>query len=169
VTDARTFAAEAHTGQTYGEGPYTVHLAEVVAIVRTVDDSKLVESVAWLHDVLEDTATTAVELAEMFGAPVAIAVAMVTDPEGYPNRKTRKAELHRRLADLDPEVSAPARLALLVKVADRVANLRACVASGDSRLKMYQREHAAFRDAAYRPGLCDALWSEMNALLGDAS
>ncbi len=169
MTDARTFAAEAHAkaGDTYGEGPYTVHLADVVAIVRTVDGSELAESVAWLHDVVEDTDRSTAEIERQFGPVVSVAVSCVTDPPG-PNRRTKKARLHAQLAKLDHEQHESYRIALLVKAADRVANVRACVASGDSRLSMYQREHAAFRAAAYRPGLCDALWSELDSLLGDA-
>jgi (p)ppGpp synthase/HD superfamily hydrolase len=171
VTDARTFAAEAHAqaGDTYGEGqPYTVHLAEVVAIVEGLNDPSLAGSflcdVAWLHDILEDTPVTVTELENRFGHTVALAVRLVTDPEGYPNRRTRKAALHETLAALDPRLEE-ARAALLVKAADRLANVRACCNSGDSRLKMYQREHAAFRAAAYRPGLCDVLWAELDSLI----
>jgi len=168
VNDPRTFAAETHAGQTYGAEPYTVHLEAVVEIVREADASPLAyaEAVAWLHDVLEDTAVTPAELATEFGALVAIAVQLVTDPKGLPNRRTRKAELHRRLANLHPHVSVPARLALLVKAADRLANVRACIAAGDGRLSMYRREHAVFRAAAHRPGLCDGIWDELDRLLG---
>ena len=170
MTDARTFAAEAHAkaGDTYGGQPYTVHLAEVVAIVRTVDGSELAETVAWLHDVVEDTNQSTAEIEREFGRVVSVAVSCVTDPNG-PNRRTRKARLHAQLRKLDHEQHESYRIALLVKAADRVANVRACVASGDSRLNMYRREHAAFRAAAYRPGLAEALWSELDTLLGDAS
>ena len=32
---------------------------------------------------------------------------------------------------------------------------------------MYQHEHSAFKDAVYRPGLCDDLWRELDALIID--
>lgn len=169
MNDARTYAAKAHAGQTYGDSqPYTVHLAAVVTIVDGLNDSLLAGSflrdVAWLHDILEDTPVTVTELENRFGHTVALAVQMVTDPEG-PNRRERKAVLNANLRALDPRLE-DARAALLVKAADRLANVRACVAAGDSRLKMYRREHEAFRAAAHRPGLCDALWSELDSLLG---
>ncbi len=162
---ARDYARTAHAKQTYGSEPYTVHLEAVVAIVRVVDSSPEAEAVAWLHDVLEDTPATEGELAGMFGEPVAAAVAFVTDPEGYPSRRTRKAALHASLATLDPG-KEPDRLALLVKTADRLANVRACVADSPGKLKMYRREHADFRAATHRAGLCDDLWTELDALLG---
>lgn len=162
--DPRKYAEAAHAGQLYGSEPYMVHLEAVAAIVSSVTDSEDARAVAYLHDVLEDTEATGTDLTENFGTVIAVAVSLVTDPEGHPNRKTRKAELHRRLGALQPTVSLSARWALLVKAADRLANLRACVVSGDSRLHLYQREHAAFRDAAYRPGLCDVTWTEINLL-----
>ena len=173
MRDPRSYAAGHHAGQTYGSEPYMVHLEAVVAIVSAIEGSEEARAVAFLHDVLEDTGATRADLAMTFGALVAFAVVLVTDPEGE-NRRARKALLHERLAKLHPRVSRAAHLALLVKAADRVANVRACVVDGDpSRLRMYRKEHAAFREehaafreAAYRPGLCDVLWTEMDALLG---
>jgi (p)ppGpp synthase/HD superfamily hydrolase len=164
MTDPRTFAATAHAGQTYGAEPYTVHLEAVAALVRGVDPSEEAEAVAYLHDVVEDTGTGTIDLFHAFGARVATAVKLLTDPEGHPNRRTRKAELHLTLAGLDAS-GVTERLTLLVKAADRLANVRACVASGDSRIGMYRREYPAFRTAAYRPGLCDDIWAELDSLL----
>ena len=165
--NAEDYARQAHAGQTYGPTePYTVHLEAVVAIVRGVDDSPEALATAWLHDVLEDTEVTGVEIATLFGAMVSIAVLLVTDPaEG--NRRQRKERLHNRLGRLHPEVSRPAHLALLVKAADRLANVRACVASDDSRIEMYRREQSAFRAAAHRPGICDGIWAELDRLFGE--
>lgn len=164
MTDPRAFAITAHSGQTYGDAPYSVHLEAVVAIVATVDPSYRAKAVAYLHDVLEDTEADVLDVADLFGHTVASAVSLVTDPEGFPNRRTRKAELHRCLALLDPATESH-RLALLVKVADRLANVRASAASDPSKLKMYRKEHADFRPACYRPGLCDAIWAELDSLL----
>lgn len=160
TADARTFAATAHGAQTYGSQPYVVHLDAVAALVPDEPDLR---AVAYLHDVLEDTDVDQDTIEARFGAPVAEAVALVTDPDA-PSRSARKAQLHARLAAL--AVDEPvAVLALHVKVADRLANVRCCVDSGDRRLAMYRREHRDFRPAAYRAGLCDALWSELDALL----
>lgn len=163
-TKPREFAVKAHGDQRYGDQPYAVHLDTVAELVRTVDDSWEALAVAYLHDVVEDTEVTIRKIREVFGPRVAGAVVGLTDPEGYANRKARKAELHRRLASLDP--AAPvARLTLVVKAADRLANLASSKAEGKAGLlKMYRREHAAFREAAYRPGLCDDLWAQIDRL-----
>ena len=162
--NAESYARQAHASDRYGDEPYSVHLEAVVAIVRGADDSDEAASVAWLHDVLEDTEATAADLSLAFGAVVSIAVALVTDPEGE-NRRTRKARLHERLICLHPAASAPARLALLVKAADRLANVRASAADSPGKLKMYRKEHAAFREAVHRPGLCDEIWAELDRAL----
>jgi len=159
--DARAFAIEAHGAQTYGDAPYVTHLDAVAALVPPHDAT--LRAVAFLHDVLEDTAATHAQLLSRFGATVADAVELVTDPEGS-NRRERKAKLHTRLAGLTLCTPAPP-LALHVKVADRLANVRACVRSGDTRLAVYRREHDDFRPAAFRAGLCDPLWAELDALL----
>jgi (p)ppGpp synthase/HD superfamily hydrolase len=168
--NAREYAAAAHAGQLYGDGdPYTVHLAAVVAIAAEFagpgDDLDHVESVAWLHDVLEDTDTDYSDLRDTFGEDVASSVYSLSDPEGA-NRRERKAKLHERLQGLNRE-HATARACLLVKAADRLANVRACVAAGDSRLSMYRREHPAFRLAARREGLYETLWEELDRLLAE--
>jgi len=168
MQDPRTYAARAHEGQTYGSEPYTVHLEAVVEIVREVDPSPLAETVAWLHDVVEDTETTTLDIYEVFGPSVATAVMVLTDPPGHPNRRARKAALHETLSRLEYPNGGPAeRTALLVKAADRLANVRACVADHPGKLKMYRREHAEFRRAAYRPGLCDRVWAEIDRLLSE--
>jgi (p)ppGpp synthase/HD superfamily hydrolase len=161
---ARDYAAVAHRGQTYGAEPYTAHLEAVVSIVRAVDASAEAEAVAYLHDALEDTEATAAELTMLFGASVATAVLLVTDPEGE-NRRTRKEALHARLSGLDSGVPTM-RLALLVKAADRLANVRASATGHPRKLRMYRAEHPAFRAATHRPGVCDAVWTELDSLLG---
>lgn len=165
---ARAFAIEHHGDQRYGDGPYVTHLDEVAALIQAqlggeAGDAALLRTVAYLHDVVEDTPVTATQVAERFGAVVAGAVELLSDPPGA-NRKQRKAALHARFERTSPE-DAAGRAALIVKAADRLANVRACVANGDARLAMYADEHPAFRGAVHRPGLCDAVWSELDALV----
>ena len=77
--DPRAFAIEAHGTQTYGKLPYVVHLDEVASILPS---DPALRAVAYLHDVLEDTAVTFEMLAQRFGSTIAEAVELVTDPEG---------------------------------------------------------------------------------------
>ena len=71
---------------------------------------------AVLHDTLEDTATTAAELEERFGAEVRALVEEMTD-----DKKLPKAERKRLQVEHAPHVSARAKL---IKLADKIANVR---------------------------------------------
>jgi len=65
-------------------------------------------------------------------------------------------------------VTGPNEITLVVKTADRLANVRACVADDkQSLLAVYLSEHPVFRKSAYRSGLCDPLWDELDDLLSN--
>jgi hypothetical protein len=160
VSRAREFAVAAHGDQLYGDKPYAVHLDAVAELLAP--NGELAQVIGYLHDVVEDTAVSLDGVRREFGDMVAACVALVTDEPGA-NRRERKAKTNAKLA----AVSGKDVLALVVKAADRLANLRASVSGGsESKLGMYRREQPAFRAAAYRPGLCDELWREMDRILG---
>ena len=107
---AQRVARRAHAGQTRRDGvtPYVQHPEAVAS--RVGDDPQGV-AVAWLHDVLEDTAVTEDDLrAEGFPPAVVDAVAALTKREGV----SYDAYL-RGVAALP--------LARVVKVADMLSNL----------------------------------------------
>jgi len=161
VARARAFAAEAHAGQRYGDEPYTAHLDEVAARVQPFGE--LHQTVAYLHDVVEDTPTTLPEVEALFGDLVARCVALLTDEPGD-SRKARKQLTHAKLGCVD--AAAEEAVALVVKAADRLCNVERCVLHEDrGLLRMYRREHREFRRAVYRPGLADGLWAELSTLI----
>ncbi|MCB9749864.1 MAG: bifunctional (p)ppGpp synthetase/guanosine-3',5'-bis(diphosphate) 3'-pyrophosphohydrolase [Myxococcales bacterium] len=164
VRRAREFARAAHGDQRYGAHPYVVHLDDVVEILAGLparDEPTLIAG--YLHDVVEDTDVTLVDVEEAFDVIVARCVALLTDAPGE-SRKQRKAATYARLARVAD--GAPEARALVVKAADRLANVRRSVEDQNRRLlEMYRREHAAFRGAARRPGLTPALWDELDYLL----
>ena len=130
-------------------------------------DPDFLDTVAWLHDVVEDTKVTETQLADTFGWTVSQAVSVLSDPPGK-NRKERKERLHKRLRTLDGH-NPVRRAVLLVKTADRLANMRAASEKNPKLLKMYRKEHAAFRAAVWRPGLCDLLWEQIEALAEESA
>lgn len=159
VAAARAFAVTVHGDQRYGDHPYSVHLDAVARIVEPYGAAAQV--VAYLHDAVEDTQASLDDVRSRFGDLVAECVAWLTDAPGA-NRKERKAKTYARLAT----VSGTAELALIVKAADRLANMRACVAEHNTGLwQMYRGEHEAFRSAAYRAGQCEPIWTELDELL----
>lgn len=160
INRARAFAVAAHGEQRYGDQLYSVHLNAVADILAPFGEEAQV--VGYLHDVAEDTDVSLEMIRAEFGERVSKLVALVTDEPGA-NRRERKARTNVKLA----AISAEDALAMVVKAADRLANLRASSGSGtDSKLGMYRREHPVFRQAAYRPGVCDDLWREIEAIIG---
>ena len=154
---AREFAIAAHADQQYGSRPYVHHLDAVAAIAKSFGEK--FEVVAYLHDVVEDTSVTLDQIEAVFGAEVASSVALVTDEPGE-SRNTRKVKTNAKLAKTSDVI------ALVVKAADRLANLRECQKQqGSSLLFMYRREHFAFRSAVHRPGLCDFIWSQIDRII----
>src|ERR1700694_3061758 len=69
-----------------GNEPYINHLAEVANLLAAATEGSDAELVAagWLHDTIEDTATTQEELAGTFGKRVAALVVEVTDDMTLP-------------------------------------------------------------------------------------
>lgn len=156
---ARSFALTAHARQRYGERPYAFHLEAVVELLSPYGSEAQI--IGYLHDVVEDTAVTADDIRTRFGDLVADCVNLLTDSPGA-SRAERKAATYARLAT----VAGRSELALVVKAADRLANVRSCVADQRHRLwNVYHDEHPGFRQAAYRARLCEPLWAELDDLL----
>jgi guanosine-3',5'-bis(diphosphate) 3'-pyrophosphohydrolase len=126
VSAAADLAARRHNGMARkgrGNEPYLNHLAEVAGILAAVADGADAELVAagWLHDTVEDTATTRGELAQKFGERVAALVAEVTD-----DMSLAKTERRRKQIEDAPHKSPGAKL---IKIADKISNIRARIHS----------------------------------------
>ncbi|KXF83194.1 HD domain-containing protein [Enterovibrio coralii] len=158
---ARTIARVRHEGQRYGEFPYHVHLDDVERLSQPFGLNAMV--VAQLHDILEDTTTSVDELILDFGEVIALSVSYLTDPLGV-DRATRKKQLYERFKQLD-ELDDAARLALIVKACDRLANVKASRLFHPEKFVLYQKEHADFRSATYRRGLCEMIWWELDMMI----
>lgn len=121
VLKAVQFAADRHRNQRRkdAEGlPYVNHPIAVASVLfheGGVDDP-VVLCAALLHDTVEDTGTTAQEIADAFGPEVAAVVLEVTDDKSLP-----KAERKRLQVVHAPAVSHRAKL---IKLADKICNLR---------------------------------------------
>lgn len=113
---AKTLATIAHEDQTDKSGaPYIGHPERVAARV-TSDDEKVV---AWLHDVIEDTAVTAEHLLELgFSRRIVDAVVLLSRTKGvsseeyYAAIRENDLALAVKLADIDDNTS-PERMELL--------------------------------------------------------
>lgn len=123
---AAAFAADKHRNQRRKDAdasPYINHpiaLANVLANEGGVDDV-VVLCAALLHDTIEDTQTSVEELQAVFGLKVASVVVEVTD-----DKSLEKSVRKQRQVDHAPYISVEAKL---VKLADKISNLRDILAS----------------------------------------
>ena len=156
---AAALAVEAHGSQKYGNRPYVSHLVRVVETLHQFGVvTEELETAGWLHDVVEDTATTLDTLRLEFGDRVADLVHAVTTEPG-PTREDRNLLTY-------PKIRATPG-ATVLKLCDRIANVETCWETRSRKLFMYHREYPGFRSA-----LCDdadhqslAVWEHLDQLL----
>lgn len=168
VARAHAFAVSRHGEQKYGPVlPYSRHLAWTVDVVRRFmpkdhPDYHATLAAAWLHDVIEDTATTYDEVRDEFGSGVADLVYAVTDGPGR-NRRERKLATYPKI------VTTPG--ATFLKLCDRIANVEGAIQMNSPFIDMYRREHREFTEALRDRGenLCAPLWAFVSELLFPAT
>ena len=121
---AITFAVKAHQGmERKGKGfPYVVHPMEAVCIVATMTNDQELLAAAALHDVIEDTDTTADDLKEEFGERVAMLVEAESDDKTGGSKaetwRQRKQDTLDRLRNADLDIK-------IVALGDKLSNMRA--------------------------------------------
>lgn len=137
VVRAFKVASAAHDGQVRDEGtPYIIHPVRVAsALVNElgVFNARLV-CAALLHDVIEDSATTREQIAEMFNKEIAEVVWLLTKLEEV------------SLADYLSAIEAASETgALIVKLCDRLDNLRFVTCSPRTeKIRRYIRTTEAY-------------------------
>ncbi len=137
ILKATAFAAHKHRDQRRKDveaSPYINHpitLANILSSEGGVTDVEVL-CAALLHDTVEDTATTAEELEQVFGPAISAIVLEVTDDKDLP-RENRKAMQIEHTAHLSPK-------AKLVKLADKIANLRDVVGSPPAKWPLERRQ-----------------------------
>lgn len=155
---ARAYAVSAHGDQKYGDDPYVIHLAAVRTVLMEFGFAGNFLIAAWLHDVLEDCKVSRVEMERLFGFTIVSMVAAVTGQGD--NRKARNKDVYTKL-EFNPSF-------IPLKLADRIANLRACLAGNPKLFTMYEREYPEFKAALYElsdRAVCDPMWRELDRLV----
>jgi (p)ppGpp synthase/HD superfamily hydrolase len=134
---AIAFATEAHGSQVrkYTGEPYINHPIAVAEIVQSVPHTEEMVIAAILHDTVEDTPITLLDIKGTFGSTVATLVAWVTDISTpfHGNRAARK-ELDRMHLSLAP----PA--AQTIKLADLIDNAKSIAALDPDFWRVYSQE-----------------------------
>ncbi len=126
---AVAFAADKHRNQRRKDAeasPYINHpiaLANVLANEGNVTDVAVL-CAAVLHDTIEDTETTSEELTATFGSQITAIVLEVTDDKSLEKHVRKQRQIEHA-----PHISKEAKL---VKLADKICNLRDILASPPS-------------------------------------
>jgi len=135
ISKAALFAQNAHKSQKYGDRPYIYHLIDTAATARTIGADEDVIAACCLHDVLEDTPLSYNDVKKEFGERIADIVYAVTDELGK-NRKERKERTFGKIR-ANPD-------AILVKLCDRIANMRNAKYQNQRMYTMYLDEYESF-------------------------
>jgi len=123
LNKAYVYAMKKHGGQTRASGdPYFSHPLEVAAILTDMRMDESTIAVGLLHDTIEDTSATRVEIEELFGEDTARLVEGLTKLKRL-DLVSKKAAQAENLRKLLLAISEDVRV-LLVKLADRLHNMR---------------------------------------------
>ena len=137
ILRALDFAAHKHRDQRrkgVTASPYINHpiaLATVLRIEGGVDDPVAIAA-ALLHDTIEDTETSWQELRGEFGEEVADVVLEVTDTKWLDKTTRKRLQVQKAGASSNP--------AKLVKLADKICNLRDILASPPANWSLERRQ-----------------------------
>jgi|CXWL01.1.fsa_nt_gi RelA/SpoT family (p)ppGpp synthetase len=139
LAEAYRFSGAAHAGQTRQSGePYVSHPLAVAEILAGWHLDSQALMAALLHDVMEDTSVTKAEISDNFGKPVADLVDGVSklDKIEFQSAEDAQAENFRKM------LLAMARdvRVILIKLADRLHNMRTLAAVAPAKRRRVARE-----------------------------
>lgn len=159
IESAAHFAKVAHGEQKYGNFPYVYHLQKVFETLQRFGcQDENILAAAWLHDVVEDTNVTREQVALFFGKTIEDLVWRVTNAKGVgKNRAERHAVTYKKIVESND--------ALMLKLADRIANTEESIARNPKLLQMYKKEYKGFREALYIPGVHEKMWKHLDKLM----
>lgn len=162
ILKAQVYSLEQHKHKTYGEGiPYAVHIIYVVSIIQKYlhlipkENQESAIIAGWLHDTCEDSGISYNEIKRLFGEEVAELVHSVTNEWG----RAREEKAQKTLPK-----TALNRIAVFVKLADRIANVSYSEMTGSSMNAKYRKEYAFFKQILHVAGEYDEMWIELETL-----
>lgn len=139
IKKAYDFASEAHLGAVRKSGePYIQHPLNVANILTTVYADPETICAALLHDTVEDTDVTLEDITAMFGAEVSLLVNGVTkiNKINFSTENEATIAYHRKIfVGLSEDVRV-----IILKLADRLHNMRTLWALSEERQKNNARE-----------------------------
>lgn len=126
ILRAIAFAADKHRNQRRKDADATPYINHPIALANVLKEEggvtdPVVLAAAILHDTIEDTETTAYELETLFGPDVTKVVLEVTDDKTLGKAERKQLQIEH--------ASTASHQAKLVKLADKICNLRDILAS----------------------------------------
>src|SRR5919106_2868755 len=158
IERAHAIASEAHQAQMRKSGdPYITHPLGVASICAQFGLDETTVAAALLHDTVEDTSVTLVEIEKELGFVVASLIDGVTklDKIRYRSPEQTRAENLRKM------IIATARdlRVLLIKIADRLHNMRTLAPLRPEKREMIARETLdIYAPLAHRLGMYGIKW-----------
>ena len=142
VRDAHAYASQAHQGQHRRTGhDYITHPTAVAQILANMNMDHQSLMAALLHDVIEDSETSRAYLGEIFGSSVADIVDGVSKlSKIFASRDEAQAENFQKMA----MAMAKDIRVIMVKMADRLHNMRTIGVMSDAQRKRIARETLDF-------------------------
>ncbi len=164
LTRALAVARHAHTGQLRQSGePYLSHVLAVAEILNDLNLDYETLAAAILHDTVEDTAVTLTEIEQSFGPGVARLVDGVTkmgrigrlqEAQGGRREHQDAESLRKLLLAMADDVRV-----VLIKLADRLHNMRTLKHLDESRRQLIARETLdIYAPLANRLGIGQVKW-----------
>jgi len=153
VRKAYEFSQEHHSGQTRASGePYLVHPLSVALILAEMRMDPIAVAAGLLHDSVEDTSVTIVDIRKEFGEQVAHIVEGVTKISqiDFANREEQQAEnLRKMMLAMVDDIRV-----VLIKLADRLHNMRTLEhLPPERRHKIAQETLEIYAPIAHRLGM----------------
>ena len=150
---AYLFSARQHRGQTRQSGePYLVHPLEVANILADLNLDPICVATGLLHDIVEDTETSAEEIEEYFGPEIAHLVDGLTKISKLDHASTEERQalnMRKMLLAMVDDVRV-----VLVKLADRLHNMRTLeYLPGEKRRRIAQETLDVYAPIAHRLGM----------------
>ena len=139
IRKAYDFAKEAHKGQKRADGSeYFTHLIEVAKILIDLRADSATIASGLLHDVLEDTKVTLLQLEKTFGKEIASLVEGLTKITNakFESKEEYKAENLRKILF----ATAKDIRIILIKLADRLHNMRTLEVFNEEKRKRIAKE-----------------------------
>src|SRR4030088_3056023 len=153
IKNAYDFSLKHHEGQSRASGePYLVHPLEVASVLADMKMDPVAVAAGLLHDSVEDTSVTTVEIRQEFGEQVAHIVEGVTKISKIDFSSTEEAQaenLRKMMLAMVDDIRV-----IMIKLADRLHNMRTLEHLEPDRQQKIARETLdIFAPIAHRLGM----------------